>query len=328
MLTNAVHSIEMGVEDFRSTDPRRLVSAVRNVQAGILLLCKEKLRQISPPDSDEVLIKQRIVPELDAAGQLIFKGQGDKTVDENQVIERFTQLGLHLDWTPLRKLTRHRNVLEHYRFAGSREELREVVAQSAIMIRQLFDVLGMDPVEQLELDCWEFLLENEAVFGGEFAACKASSKTIQWWSPTMTLAASEELACESCHSELLTLEDPAEAEQEGAWLTCRACTARRPAKAFIWNTLRRHFGQDLYEAATQGGVPPLFKCSDCGELAVVVDEGTCAACGRGGYELRCEVCNEALTEEDLGQSDTRCQLHLDTEIALFAVDRRRGWDPQ
>jgi len=46
--TNAVHSIESGVEDFRSTDLRRLISALRNVQAGILLLCKKQLRQLSP----------------------------------------------------------------------------------------------------------------------------------------------------------------------------------------------------------------------------------------------------------------------------------------
>ena len=69
LLSNAVLSIEIGVEDFRSPDPRRLVSAVRNVQAGILLLCKEKLRRLSPPSSDEVLIKARIVPGLDAAGE-------------------------------------------------------------------------------------------------------------------------------------------------------------------------------------------------------------------------------------------------------------------
>lgn len=327
LLTNAVHSIEVGVEDFRSIDPRRLASAVRNIQAGVLLLCKEKLRQLSPPTSDEVLIKQRIVPEIDAAGQLVFKGQGDKTVDEYQIIERFGQLGVHLDWAPLRKLTRHRNVLEHYRFAGSREELREVVAQSASMIRRIFEVLGLDPVEQLELDCWEFMLENEAVFEQELAACRASSETIAWRSPTMSLAASEELSCEACHSELVTLENPAETDQERAWLNCRACTARRPARAFIWNALLRHFGRDLYEAVTQGGIPPLFKCSDCGEMAVVVDEGACASCGRGGHELRCEVCEIPLTDEDRGQSDIRCSLHLDAETAMFAVDRRHGWDP-
>lgn len=98
LLTNAVQSIEIGVEDFRSSDPRRLISAVRNVQAGVLLLCNEKLRALSPAGSDEVLIKARITPGLDAAGNLAFKGQGEKTADEQQIIERFGQLGIKLDW--------------------------------------------------------------------------------------------------------------------------------------------------------------------------------------------------------------------------------------
>jgi len=49
ILDNAVQSIQIGIEDYRSSDPRRLLSAIRNVQAGILLLCKEQLRRLSPP---------------------------------------------------------------------------------------------------------------------------------------------------------------------------------------------------------------------------------------------------------------------------------------
>lgn len=321
LLTNAVYSIEIGVEDFRSSDPRRLISAVRNVQAGILLLCKEKLRQLSPAGSDEVLIKARITPGIDASGQLAFKGQGDKTVDEQQIVERFGQLRVDLDWAPLRKLTRHRNVLEHYRFAGTREELREVVAQSATMIRRLFDVLGLDPAEELHPDCWEFLLENESVFEGELARCLASTRSIRWRSPTMARAAATDLTCAFCHSELIELAAPAETDQDTARLKCRACLATFPAKGEIWPTLVRHFGQDLYEAATQGGTPPVLRCRVCDEVAVVVDEGVCAACGAGGYELRCEVCNAVLTGEDRGHGDSRCLQHLDAEIAFYTVDR-------
>jgi hypothetical protein len=321
LLSNAVQSIEIGVEDFRSSDPRRLVSAVRNVQAGMLLLCKEKLRRLSPPGADEVLIKARIVPGLDSAGHLAFKGQGDKTVDEQQIVERFGQLGIHLDWAPLRKLTAHRNALEHYRYPGSREELREVVAQSATMIRRLFDVLGLDPANELHADCWEFLLENETVFQSELARCQASTRSLRWRSPTMARAAATDLACSFCHSELIELETPNESDQDSARLKCRACLATFPAKAEVWPTLVRYFGQDLYEAATQGGMPPVLKCTVCAEVAVVVDEGVCAVCGTGGYELRCEVCNAVLSDEDREQGDSRCLQHLDAEIGFFAVDR-------
>jgi hypothetical protein len=41
ILNNAIESIQIGVEDFRSEDKRRQLSAVRNVVAGILLLYKD-----------------------------------------------------------------------------------------------------------------------------------------------------------------------------------------------------------------------------------------------------------------------------------------------
>ncbi|MEX2546021.1 MAG: hypothetical protein WD316_12905 [Phycisphaeraceae bacterium] len=43
ILKNAIDSIELGVEDFRSENPKRLMSAVRNFYAGILLLFKHQL---------------------------------------------------------------------------------------------------------------------------------------------------------------------------------------------------------------------------------------------------------------------------------------------
>jgi hypothetical protein len=61
ILENAVSSIQIGIEDYQSNDPRRVLSVVRNLSAGVLLLFKEKLRQLSPDGSDEVLIKQRRV---------------------------------------------------------------------------------------------------------------------------------------------------------------------------------------------------------------------------------------------------------------------------
>ena len=68
ILKNAVDSISLGIEDYQlgigdceSSDPRRLVSCTRNLFAGIILLFKHKLAKLSPPGSDEVLIKQRIL---------------------------------------------------------------------------------------------------------------------------------------------------------------------------------------------------------------------------------------------------------------------------
>ncbi|WP_201529004.1 hypothetical protein [Psychrobacter frigidicola] len=69
IIQNAIDSIQIGVEDFESDDDRRSVSAVRNIAAGILLLYKEKLCQLSPSDNKELLIKQNIRPIQNAKGE-------------------------------------------------------------------------------------------------------------------------------------------------------------------------------------------------------------------------------------------------------------------
>ena len=61
ILQNAIDSIVLGLEDFESSDHKRIISCVRNLFAGILLLFKYKLVLLSLPDSNEVLIKQEIL---------------------------------------------------------------------------------------------------------------------------------------------------------------------------------------------------------------------------------------------------------------------------
>ncbi|QBB70700.1 hypothetical protein ELE36_10180 [Pseudolysobacter antarcticus] len=57
---NAIASIQICIEDYQSTDPRRALSSVRNLYAGTLILAKEKLRRLSPEGSNEVLIKKQL----------------------------------------------------------------------------------------------------------------------------------------------------------------------------------------------------------------------------------------------------------------------------
>src|SRR5882672_11423174 len=68
LLTNAIESIQVGVEDYQSGTRPRLLSAVRNIHAGILLLFKEALRRESPKDTNDALMMARIIPVRDARG--------------------------------------------------------------------------------------------------------------------------------------------------------------------------------------------------------------------------------------------------------------------
>src|SRR4051794_21146651 len=94
ILANAVSSIQIGIEDYKSSDARRALSAVRNITAGVLLLFKEKLRQLSPDGSDEVLIKEKIAPAQTQGGAVRFVGKGKRTVATVEIQERFQSLGI------------------------------------------------------------------------------------------------------------------------------------------------------------------------------------------------------------------------------------------
>jgi hypothetical protein len=84
ILKNAIQSIQIGVEDYESKDSRRVLSSVRNLSAGVLLIFKEKLRLLSPPGSNESLLKQKVRPEKES-GSVSFVGVGKKTVDVQQI---------------------------------------------------------------------------------------------------------------------------------------------------------------------------------------------------------------------------------------------------
>ena len=113
LLTNAVESIQVGVEDYRTGTRPRLLSAVRNIHAGILLLYKEALRRESPHDSNDVLLMARISPSRDANGKLTFVGDGKKTVDVQQIKQRFDALGIGTDWKRFDGVNSVRTDVEH-----------------------------------------------------------------------------------------------------------------------------------------------------------------------------------------------------------------------
>jgi hypothetical protein len=72
LLKNAVVSIQLGLEDFAADDERRIISTARNLYSGVLLLAKEVLRQLSPPGSNDILIriKKTAVKEADGTVRL------------------------------------------------------------------------------------------------------------------------------------------------------------------------------------------------------------------------------------------------------------------
>jgi len=305
ILNNAIQSIQIGIEDYSSTDARRRLSAVRNVQAGVLLLCKEKLRRLSPNGSNEVLLRSKTTPTLQD-GVIVMVGDGRHTVDQKQIQERFKALKIQVDWKPLEHLTGFRNDIEHYRFSGDPNELLSGIAGSAKIIRELVvHVLGDEPATLLGRECWDVLLKTEEVYEAERTLCRASLAPIKWYSPSIA-SHLDDLQCIYCGSDLLAQRDPTNTDQALARIDCRSCGERVEQPMMIEEVLSQILFAEAYIAATDGGEPPTMHCIDCGLDSFVVEEGRCAACGYAYPRQICGSCGEEVVGEDIVRTDGLC----------------------
>src|SRR5882762_10250264 len=134
LLTNAIESIQVGVEDYQSGTRPRLLSAVRNIHAGILLLFKEALRRESPADTNDVLMMAKMLPLRDSRG-IVFVGDGKKTADIQQIRERFEGVGIVADWKRFDRINEARNDVEHRYPTVDQKTLQGVIADSFIIVR-------------------------------------------------------------------------------------------------------------------------------------------------------------------------------------------------
>lgn len=138
LLENAVLSIELGVEDYQTGDERRVLSAIRNLYAGVLLLCKQVLWNESPQGTDGSLIYKDLVPrKIDGSVLMVPKKPHRNTVDRQQIEERFKELGLSLDWSKLQDLARIRNDVEHLFMTVKPAIAKEALASAMPVIEQL-----------------------------------------------------------------------------------------------------------------------------------------------------------------------------------------------
>jgi hypothetical protein len=302
ILTNAVHSIQMGIEDYLSDDPRRALSAVRNLSAGVLLLFKERLRQLSPANSNEALTKQKIQTVRGANGEVIFRGAGKKTVDVQQIRERFTSLGVVADWARLDQVIEIRNDIEHYYTAESTTRLRELLTDAFIVIRDFISTeLQVEAIDLLGEKTWQTLLDVATVYNKELDECRQAKSRVNWGRASVEQL-SEHLRCSSCESELLKPVDPTEETLAYVEFRCVACGATAQFEDLVEDAVAACFSWEVYVATTDGGDQPVSDCHECGKATFIVEEGICLGCEAELSHDECAVCGEALStdEQDFG----------------------------
>lgn len=309
MQDNAVASIRLGVEDFKAAehDEARALSSIRNLTSGLLLLFKVKLQAMSSPGSGEALLKEKVMPTLGTAGQVIWVGSGKKTVDVHTIITRLKSLGIDgVEWNLLEALTTIRNDIEHYFSSRPTSVLLETVANCFHLIQQFVPThLGISPGTLLGTDIWTFLTEQEAFYERERKACLESLSQITWPSDILA-SAIEHLSCPECRAKLMK----ASGNVETLSLTsfhCTRCEATSEFGDVVDSMLTGKYFADLYIAATQGGEGPLDLCDRCERDSYVVEEQCCAICGDGPKAPECLQCGTQLDDDtDEMQSQRLC----------------------
>jgi hypothetical protein len=296
LLKNAKISIRLGLEDYKSNDKRRVISSVRNFHAGVLLLLKEKLRRLSPSNSDEVLIKDKILPKLDANRKIIFVGKGKKTVNTEQIKDRFESLGIKFDWARFYKIKNLRDDIEHYHSA----EITGMVSDAFILVRDFVkNELNEDPRSLLGKDVWKTLVTEGEVYKKEREDCKAQLDLVKWESNTLRDAILEYARCARCGSALVTPQDASQPYSK-ICLKCRSCGKIDNFYSFAVEAISRigKFENTIFEDTI------IEECSSCLRNGLVVSEGKCVFCGEE-TNCKCLDCREEFSKDELNE-DGRC----------------------
>ena len=298
LLQNAVVSIQLGLEDFASEDERRIISAVRNLYSGVLLLCKEVLRLLSPPDSNDLLIKKTKKVVKDQDGSIRLVGDGKKTIDRLEIETVFKQLQLSVDLSNLKRLATIRNDIEHLHPIHAAALIQEAIADAMPIIRAIIvSELKKEPYALLGLDAWKALLDEEKVFRVEKNACEATFDNIQWNSAALVDAV-RELRCPNCSSSLLK-NDAAEASSLSELeLICSKCGEVADAEAVFEEALEQSLGWLNYIAMTDGGEPGLENCPECDRDMYIVNEDKCVNCDFSLEGCKCAMCGTSLSIDD------------------------------
>jgi hypothetical protein len=300
LLKNAAGSIRVGVEDSTSEEPERLLSAIRNIHSGVLLFYKEALRRLSPPGSDEVLLKASMMPRQ-APGGVAFVGQGRKTVDVHQIRERFLGLGIKTDWERFDRISRVRNDAEHHYSTVGDSQLRGLISDAFILVRDFMrGQLHENPRELLGEEAWQEMLQVSELFEKERQTCRDALESINWESEALSEGVFN-LQCEACGSPLLQPKEGHHQYDDTMELQCRACGESEFAESFVPKAVAEALTHEMHLSQTDGNETPYVNCPECSVDAYVIAEARCAHCGHE-VDHTCASCGMEILPEELDSS--------------------------
>ena len=148
-----------------------------------LLLAKEVLVREAPNAPVMDILATKFSPIPDGKGGVTHEAS-NKTIDFNELGERFKAFGLKIDRSALAELNNIRNDMEHFYTNATNKKVREAIARAFPVVVDLFKLLHEEPNKHLG-ESWEVMLEVKSVYDKELAECDASFAKLDWKSGSM-----------------------------------------------------------------------------------------------------------------------------------------------
>lgn len=299
---NAIDSICLGIEDYKTEDPKRVLSATRNLVAGILLLFKHKLAEISPAGSNEILIKERSEPKH-INGSIVWVGKGDKTIGTDQILGRCDSLGIRVDGKRIKAIVNYRNEIEHYYTERPNESCKRLISDSFIIVRDFFrDVLHLDPREELGEEVWATMVGINEVHDKERKGCERALNEVDWDSELL-LNSILGWSCPSCGSDLISIKK-AENDRHDIVFVCNVCKKEVDFETAVESAVEDNASTENYIARKDGGDPITTQCPFCYKDTYSIEDNRCLICDESA-ERECSWCGNMIPWEELSD-DSLC----------------------
>ena len=307
ILKNATDSILMGLEDFKKSekDDKRILSCTRNIVAGILLLFKYKLSILSPKNSNEVLIKSKVVPKKNN-GVITYCGEGSGTVNLKEIKNIFKSLEINYPnenaWKRFNEINSYRNNIEHYYSDYSLETAREIMAKSFAIIDVFIRKELHDRPENLFAEeSWKYFLTIKNMYEGVKEQCHNSLTNIDFFSDEV-LRIIEECKCSNCGSSLIAaMEYKKRYKAQNTKFICKACDHE-----YNYEEVIELYLDSIHELVREGEEVDVDYCQNCHKHSFLHDLDLCLLCGESiGAYCKGYDCNEPVDPRESNYCD-RC----------------------
>jgi hypothetical protein len=188
--------------------------------------------------------------------------QWEKTVDVQEIKERFKGLNIVVDWSRVDKINDYRNNIEHYYSPLSQDTVRALIADSFIVIRDFIrNHMGEDPLELLGAATWYALTNVAEVYDKEKEECEQNIQAVDWKYPCLQDALME-LYCTECGSELIDVI----LHGTDRWDVDFKCRSRGKEWDFESGAalaMTKHYADENLSNEREGGEPVTIDCPNC-----------------------------------------------------------------